>query len=468
MSLLRSQRDFYGDPTYNPFERPSMPLASLALDGVLGGNSGGDSGEQVDPLKGFAIPTAFRCIAIIATVIASLPIEEIDDETQDAEVWTLFKNLTSYTAFEIKEIMGAHLAGWGNFFARKVYSTIPARSKTLTDLVPIYPGDVKVIRVKGVKTYRIKKRNEDGSLAVGAASADGQANPVYDDIPAGPDCPIFHVAGMGYDGLQGVCPILLAGQTFGTTIAADRLAARFYSRGQQLGGILKVKVPLTKQGQADAMKQSWRNSHGGVQNAGDVAVLDSETDFQAITIAPEALQFLQSRQWQATEVARMWGVPPHLIGELVKSTSWGAGIEQQNIGFVTYTIRGYTDRIEQRCEREFGLVGKTYEFDLDRMLRGSMMERFQAYGQAIGWGWMLRSEARLNERMKALDPKFGLDTPLTPAAMNGALSDGPMGPPGNTAGALNSQAQDQDPDEADGSDDQDDDAPPSKPKGKSQ
>ncbi len=461
MSLLRGpagRRDFYGDPTYNPFESPAVPLESLALDGMVGGGYGGDSGEIVDPLKGFAIPTAFRCIAIIATVVASLPIEEINESTQDAVVWDAIRNLRSYTAYEIKELIGAHLAGWGNSYCRKVY-----QGRKLVDLLPIYPGDVKVIRKGGVKTFRIRKRDENGKLMT-APDSSGGSLALYDDIPDSVGGPIFHVPGFGFDGLQGVCPILLAGQTIGTTLAADRLAAKFYSKGQQLGGIIKVKVPLTKKGQADAIKQSWRATHQGLSNAGDVAVLDSESDFQAITIAPEALQFLQSRQWQATEVARMWGVPPHLIGELVKSTSWGAGIEQQNIGFVSYTIRGYTDRIEQRTTRDFAAPGTIHEFDLDRMLRGSMMERFQAYGQAIGWGWMLRSEARKNERMKALASKFGLDEPLMPSAMNGALADGPMGAPGNSAGALNSGQTDQDPDEADGSDDQDDDTP-SKPKG---
>lgn len=420
---------FTGDPTYNPFERPSMPLQSLALDGVLGSGGNNDSGVGVDPLSGWAIPTAYRCIAILSTVIASCTVEEISKSTQDAERWETLDSLASYTAFEIMELVGAHLAGWGNFYARKVVQ----RGKLL-DLKPIFPGDVRVIRKHGVKTFRIRNRDDDGNYVVA-----GAGGPLYTDVPDSPGGPIFHVPGLGYDGLQGVSPIMLAAQTMGTTLAADKLAARFYSRGQQLGGILKVKVPLTKQDQADAMKQHWRNAHSGIANAGDVAVLDSETDFQAITIAPEALQFLQSRQWQATEVARMFGVPPHLVGELEKSTSWGSGIEQQNIGFVAYTIRSYTDRIEQRLTREFASKGSYYEFDLDRLMRGSTMERFQAYGQAIGWGWMTRAEAREKERMKALPPKFGLDQPLEPSSMNGALADGPMAPQSG-AGVMNSDS----------------------------
>lgn len=423
MSMFR--RSFYGDPTYNPFERPSMPLASLALDGVLGSGQNNDSGESVDQIKGLAIPTAYRCIAILSTVVGSCTLEEISRSDGDAETWDVLENLISYTAFEIKEIATAHLAGWGNFFARKV-----VQAGKLVDLSPVYPGSVKVLRIRGVKTFRVRNSQDDPSPDqpnAGNWYSDANAG-LYTDYPDGPDCPIFHIPGFGYDGLQGISPIMMAAQAFGTTIAADRLAARFYSKGQMLGGILKVKVPLGSQGQADAMKYAWRKSHAGVGNMGDIAILDSETDFQAITIAPEALQFLQSRQWQSAEIAKMFGLPPFLVSE---TTTWGTGIAQQWQGFVTVTLRGYTDRMEQRFTRYFAKRGKYLEFELDSLMRGSMMERYQAYGQAIGWGWMNRAEARVKERMKAAPPSAELEKFLEPSTMNGALADGPMAPAGN-------------------------------------
>lgn len=448
MSFFRAeQRSYYGDPTYNAFESPSMPLASLALDGMLGsGNAGNDSGEAVDPLRGMAIPTAYRCIAIISTVVASLVLEEVQKDG-DSTRWDVLDNLDSYTQFEMMELATMRLAGWGNFYGKKIWN-----GRTLRDILPYPPGDVKVIKVRGQKTFRVRNRDEEGKLIPANAG-----KPTYTDIPDSPQCEVFHIPGMGWDGLQGVSPILLAPQTFGTALAADRLAARFYSKGQQLGGILKVKAPLSKQSQADAMKRAWRNSHSGVSNSGDVAVLDSETDFQAITIDPDALQFLESRQWQATEVSRMFGVPPHLIGELIPTTSWGAGIEQQNIGFVAYTIRSYTDRMEQRFTRDFGIRGKPLEYDLDRLLRGSTMERYQSYGQAIGWGWMTPAEARKKERMKK---RSGIDKFLTVQTMNGALADGPMAEqtPPLPAGQDSQDAPD------DQKDDKDQDAPAKKGK----
>jgi HK97 family phage portal protein len=320
------------------------------------------------------------------------------------------------------EIVGARLAGWGNYFSKKIMQT-----GRLVDLVPYPAGDVDVIRVQGRKTFRIRRRNSDGTLATSPAMPNSA---VYDDITDGPDCPVFHIPGLGFDGLQGVSPITLAAQSFGTAIAADRLAARFYSRGQQLGGILKVKAPLANQSQADVIKRNWRNSHGGIQNAGDIAVLDAETDFTPITIEPDALQFLESRQWQAWEVAKMFGIPAYMIEP---STTWGNGIEAQNLGFVAYTMRSYSDRVEQRFTREFGIRGKPLEFDLEGLLRGSTVERYQAYGQAIGWGWMNPNEARKKERMK---PRPGGDEFLQPQSMNGALADGPMNTPPSPNGQI--------------------------------
>jgi hypothetical protein len=140
----------------------------------------------------------------------------------------------------------------------------------------------------------------------------------------------------------------------------------------------------------------------------------------------------------------MFGLPPFLVSD---TATWGTGIEQQWQGFVAVTLRSYTDRMEQRFTREFSRRGKTLEFDLDSLMRGSTVERFQAYGQAIGWGWMTRAEVRTKERMRALAPKFGLDEPLTPTVMNGALADGPMTDPGDNKvnGAMDGTTPDAEP-----------------------
>lgn len=417
----RERRDsFYGDPAYNPFERPSMPLASLALDGILGSGVNNDSGESVDPVRGLGVPTAYRCISIIATVVASCTLNSVDKNGVET-VWQPWQNLQSYTPYEIAELMVTHLAGWGNFYA------FPALlNGRLIDLQPIYPGNVDVLRIKGQKIFRVRKQVPvDGSNPAPESPTGGSG--AYRDYK---EDEVFHIPFLGFDGLKGISPIMAAAQTVGTSIAADRLAARFHSRGQQLGGIVKVKVPLANQDQADAIKYQWRSSHSGVRNAGDVAVLDSETDFQPVTINPDSLQLLESRGWQMQEVARIFGVPLTMLS--TNSTGYGDAIETQQVGFVTYTVRQYTDRIEQRVARWFLPRGTSAAFDLDGLMRGSMLERFQAYNTAIAGGWMTREEPRITENMPALPAKFGLDEPLVPQSVNGQINAPVLTAPGAT------------------------------------
>src|SRR5262249_45462575 len=230
---------------------------------------------------------------------------------------------------------------------------------------------------------------------------------------------VMHIPGFGYNGIIGLSPIQKAHRTIGTAIAADKLAARFYSKGTLLSGVIKVKAPLASQTQADKIRNRWVQKSGGVSHGAEVAVMDAETEFQPLTIPPDSLQFLESRRWQTTEIARLFGIPPHLVGDVEKSTSWGTGIEQQNVGFVAYTIASYTERIQQRVSREIvNTRGQYAEFDLTKLMRGDTAERFTAYANGIQWGWLTRNEARAAEN---LEPIEGLDIPLTP--LNMAMHD---------------------------------------------
>lgn len=441
MSMFgRDRRDsFTGQADYNPFERPSMPLASLALDGILGSGVNNDSGETVDPVRGLGVPTAYRCISIIATVVASCTLNTVDSNGVET-VWQPWQNLLSYTPYEIAELIVTHLAGWGNFYAFPVL-----QRGTLIDLQPIYPGNVSVLRIKGKKIFRVRKQVPVNGTNPAPNSPPGD-NGEYKDYT---EDEVFHIPFLGFDGLQGMSPIMAAAQTMGTSMAADRLAARFHSRGQQLGGIVKVKVPLASQDQADAIKYQWRTSHGGVRNAGDVAVLDSETDFQPVTINPDSLQLLESRGWQMQEVARIFGVPLTMLS--TNSTGYGDAIETQQVGFVTYTVRQYTDRIEQRVARQFLPRGEKAAFDLDGLMRGSMLERFQAYNVGIAGGWMTREQPRVLENMPPLPAKYGLDQPLVPQAVNGQIT-----PPVLTAPGASPVPAPEPPDDDSGNDDSSD------------
>ena len=380
-----------GSPTYNPFENPSTPLASVGLDNVFG-RANNDAGQNVTPDTAAGIATFFRCISLLSTVVGGCPVEVFrkrDQEVIDNPLFDAANDETTYTPFEYMQLVMVYRLVWGNTFVFKKRNDFDQ----IIDLKPLFPElvEVTVDRDSGSKLFLVKRLKPDGTI-------DQDKPPlVYTDWE------IMHIPGLGFDGLKGLPVVQLMSQTLGTALAADKLAARFYSSGSQLGGIIKVKAPLRSQAQAEGIKARWMSKNAGVAHAGDVAVLDAETDFQNITIPPDQLQFLESRRWQTTEIARWFGVPPHLVGDVEKSTSWGTGIEVQNVGLSTYTVRGHTDPIEQRHTREIVQVrGQYARFNLDDLMRGSMQERYQALSVAVGGPWMARNEARKSEGRQPL------------------------------------------------------------------
>jgi HK97 family phage portal protein len=381
-----------------PFENPAVPLSSVALDGIFGNSAGGDAGESVTPDTALALPVVMRCVALIAGLLAGcrmnvyqnpgktlMTVPALDPENVD----------TLYTQYELWELVTSHLLLWGNAYVLKVKNG----AGQVIDLRPINPSRVTVkLDRQGNKIFLVK--------AAGSTVAQPDVYTTKD---------VMHIPGLGYDGIVGLSPISYAKQTISTAIASDKLAARFYSQGTMLSGILKTAVPLAGQGQADEMKRRWSMKNSGAGNAGNVAVLDSETDFIPLTIPPDQLQFLNSRQWSVTELARIYGVPPWLVNDMEKSTSWGTGIEEQNTAFVTYTLGNWANRIEQRVTREVILSpNKTAEFDFSNLTRGDTAERFNGYATGVQWGFLTRNEARLQENLQPID---GLDQPLTPINM---------------------------------------------------
>lgn len=431
MSLfnIRERRDVNG--IHNPFENPSVPLSSIGLDSVFGASQNTDSGVTITTDSAMAIPTVFRCVGLMSTVIAGCPIKTFKNPgkvEQFPAILDYSNNAMLYTQFELWELVVAHLCLWGNCYVLKVRRD----SKLAPDgrRVPKnHPAAAQIIDLRPISPDRVDVKLEDGNkiFVVEQVNKHGQPAPELPKVTY-TTYEIMHIAGMGYDGIRGLSPIMMAKQTLGTSVAADKLAARFYNKGTLLSGVINVKAPLADQNQADEIRRRWIQKNGGLDPAHEVAVLDAETSFQPLTIPPEALQFLESRRWQTNEIARMYGIPPHLVGDVEKSTSWGTGIEQQNVGFVSYTVSGWTNRIEQRVTREVVNVNKQYsEFDMSRLLRGSMSERFAAYAIAVQWGWLTRNEARRKENMEPID---GLDEPLTPMNMQSGNPNDVLAPAG--------------------------------------
>jgi HK97 family phage portal protein len=385
----------------------------VGFDSVFGQNNT-DAGESVTPDTAAGVATFYRCLFLLSSVVASCPIEVFhkrDHELVDNPLFDSANEGMTYTQFELWQLVMVYRLVWGNSFVFKKRDGM----ERIVDLKPIHP---ELVTVKpgpgGHKIFVVKHIKEDGSID------DNRKPQMFTDLE------IMHVPGLGFDGLQGFPVVALMAQTLGTSIAADRLAARFYSRGSQLGGIIKVKAPLRSQTQAEGIKARWMQNNAGVAHAGDVAVLDAETDFQTVTIPPEQLQFLESRRWQTTEIARWFGVPPHLVGDVERSTSWGSGIEQQNIGLNSYTLDGHVVPLEQRITREVVQTrGHFAKFNLDSLMRGSTAERYQSLQTAVGGPWMSVDEARISEGRKPKGGKYDEILPPQGIGPDGAEENGP-------------------------------------------
>ena len=384
----------------NPFENPSMPLTSVSLLNVFGGTPT-DSGVSVSEMSAFGVATFWRCAMTLAGLVAGFPLKvyEADDKAEIPA--PALSHPASGTAYEQWETVMLHLLAWGNAYMQKVRNGLGK----VVDLVPIHPARVRIDIVAGHKVFVVTN-------------------------PAGAPTPyttaeIMHIPGPSVDGIKGLGVVAMARQSIGIGMAADAMAAKLFGNGSLISGMLTTDRVL-KPDEAQALKQRWKDTIAGSSHAHDVAVMGAGTKFQPLSMSPTDSQFLQSRQWQALEICRWFGMPPHLAMLVDKSTSWGTGIEQQNIGLLKFTVRPWTYRIEQRVTLEIvGPDSQYAEFETDDLLKADTPTRYAAYQSAIMTGWMTRNEARRRENLPPLE---GLDEPLIPTVAPPMLLPAPAEP----------------------------------------
>lgn len=383
MGILR--RSSSAELRANP-ENPAVPLTSSTLLDWLTGPKVA-AGVKVTEKGALANTAVFRAVSLLSGSMASLPLHAyrvVDDQRVGAGeraqgTSLLRKPHPDLTPFELWELALVHLLLWGNFYAR----ILRDQSGRIAELWPLHPGEVRAGRAKdGTKVYRIS----------GDTAPDGGPTPHTDDT-------IFHIPGIGYDGICGVSPIRMAKQGIGLSLAAEEYGARLFGSGALASGILQTEQRLT-QPEADALKLRWKEKAAGLANAHDAVVLDRGAKFNQLSIPPEDAQFIETRKFQVTEIARLFGIPPHLLGDLERSTSWGTGIEQQSIGFVVFTLRPWLTRIEQRISMKLLQSETVYaKFTVEGLLRGDSKARAEYYRLMREIGAMNADEVRSLEEL---------------------------------------------------------------------
>ena len=229
---------------------------------------------------------------------------------------------------------------------------------------------------------------------------------------------IWHVPGLSFNGLCGISPIEAAREAIGTNLAAEIFAGRLFGNGSLMSGILTTDNRLTED-QATSLKQRWQKKIAGLDHVHEIAVLDSGTTFQSLSIKPEDAQFIQARNFGVNEIARLTGVPTHLLMADESLSTNSTGIEQENIGFMLYSLRALSGRLEGRINKH--LVPKTQHvrFNLSDFERGDTKTRWAAYLLARKASILTIDEIRIDDGRKPLGTPESTD-PLTPLTGNGA------------------------------------------------
>lgn len=345
-------------------ESPAMPLTSSGLLEWLGGAES-ESGVDVSETGALGLSTVYRCTSLVSNVAAALPLPTYKAGTREVSAVTVLENPhPDLTRLELWRLSYVHRCLWGNSYLQKVRN----RGGQITQLWPISPDRVAVTRVRP-----------------SAANPAGKLFGVTDEwgtYRAFTNRDILHIPALGYDGVTGCSPVRLATQGIGMALAAEKYAGKLFGSGNLMSGILQTEQRLNEE-QARALKMRWRETVGGTDNAHEVAILDSGASFQSVTMPNDDAQLLESRRFQVSDIARFFGVPPFLLGETEKSTSWGTGLEQQAQGWITFDLHPqWLAPTEQRLTKElFADLGvQTYaKYKVEGLLRGDSSSRAEFY-----------------------------------------------------------------------------------------
>ena len=376
------------------------------------------SGKRVNERSAMQMTAVYSCVRILSEAVAGLPLHLYQytdkgskEKAVDNPLYFLLHDEpnTEMTSFVFRETLMTHLLLWGN-----AYSQIIRNGKgEAVGLYPLMPDRMTVGRdEKGRLYYEYMVSNDDAKTL-----KDGMVRlSPYD---------VLHIPGLGFDGLVGYSPIAMAKNAIGLAIAAEEYGSKFYANGATPSGILEypgtVKEP-------DKVRESWNAGFGGSSNAHKIAVLEEGMKYTPISISPNEAQFLETRKFQINEIARIFRVPPHMVGDLEKSSF--SNIEQQSLEFVKYTLEPWLVRWEQAMQRS--LIPQDdkskyfIKFNVDGLLRGDYQSRMQGYATARQNGWMSANDIRELENLDRIPGEDGGDLYLIngnmmPLSMSGAV-----------------------------------------------
>jgi HK97 family phage portal protein len=337
------------------------------------------SGVTVSETSALGVSAVFRAVSLIAGTVAALPLKSYrtladgSRERVGSFLDTPAGPDSDSTAFEWTETLMVSLLLHGNAYFLKVYNAAGA----LAGLQYIHPSLVSVTREGGRKVFRIAGKTLT-------------------------DTHVLHIPALSTDGLVGRGPLQVARDSFGTTIAGDRAAARMFSTGAMVSGLVTPEDANLPEEEAKEIAEGFRRVAN--ENPGGFAFINRLLKVTPWTLSARDAQFLESRTFQISEVARWFGLPPHLLAETQKQTSWGSGVQEQNHGLARFTLMPWTDRIEQRLTRLLPSP-RFCEFDYSGLLQPTPAEEIRLLIEQMNGGLITQDEARKVRNLPPLDPQ---------------------------------------------------------------
>ena len=377
-------------------ERPKDYYSGSNYTFLFGGTT---SGKNVNEFTAMQTTAVYSCVRILSEALASLPLhiyrykENGKDRVFDHPLYHILHNEpnSEMSSFVFRETLMSHLLIWGNAYAQ----IIRDGAGRVVALYPLLPNKIEVGRDKSGEIFYSYSRTSD-------------ENPNFKDygnvILRKQD--VLHIPGLGFDGLVGYSPIAMAKNAVGMTLACEEYGASFFANGANPGGVLEHPGVLKD---PKKVRDSWNEVYRGANNAHKVAVLEEGMKYQQIGIPPEEAQFLETRKFQINEIARLYRIPPHMVGDLEKSSF--SNIEQQSLEFVKYTLGPWVIRWEQALQRALLLPREKTEYfiklNVDGLLRGDYQSRMNGYSIGRQNGWLSANDIREMEDMNPIPDEEG-------------------------------------------------------------
>ena len=379
-------------------DAPVNRTAGSAYSFFLGNST---AGKRVNERSAMQMTAVYSCVRILSESVASLPLHLYrytknggKEKAVEHPLYFLLHDEPNpeMTSYVFRETLMTHLLLWGNAYAQIIRNG----KGEVVALYPLMPDRMTVDRnEKGELYYEYQMSLDDAKI-----NKESTVQLKREDV--------LHVPGLGFDGLVGYSPIAMAKNAIGLAIAAEEYGSKFYANGAAPSGVLEHPGTLKD---PSKVRESWTQTFGGSANANKVAVLEEGMKYTPISIAPNEAQFLETRKFQINEIARIFRVPPHMVGDLEKSSF--SNIEQQSLEYVQYTLAPWIARFEQSMVRALLSVSEKKDFfikfNVDGLLRGDYQSRMSGYATARQNGWMSANDIRELENLDRIPVEQGGD-----------------------------------------------------------